>query len=211
MQQLERTLDEMLVKKAPFQLPEAARQGLVKVLPWLTLLGAVLTLLGVWGVFQAATLVDRWAGVANELSVSWGVGTYVAPSAMTPLLWVSLGILLIETILFFVAFPALQRHEKKGWNILFWVALVNIAQGIVQTIAYANVYFNFGTLLMSILSTLVGLYLLFQIRAYYTGEKKLSATSGSTTGGTTPPVTPAPKQPTAAAKPSESTGPDKKA
>jgi hypothetical protein len=208
MQQLEHTLDEMLVKKAPFQLPEGVRQGLVKVLPWLTLLGGALTLLGVWGLFQAATLVDRWAGVASELGVSWGVGTYVAPSAMTPLLWVSLVILLAEAILFFVAFPALQKYQKKGWNILFWVSLVNIAQGIVQTVAYANVYFNFGTLLMSVLSTLLGLYLLFQIRAYYTGEKKLSA-APTPTGGTTPPASTTPKQP--AAKPGESTTPDKKA
>lgn len=178
MKKLEMMLDEMLVKKAPFQLPENVKQGLVKILPWLVLLVGALTIIGAWGVFQAATTVDRWASLANELSATYGVGNYTNP-VMTPLLWLSLIILLVEAVLYFAAYPALEKFQKKGWDILFWVALVNAAQGIVHNAAYATAYFNVGSILLSLLGSLVGLYLLFQIRAYYTGEKKVAA-SGTT-------------------------------
>lgn len=178
MKQLEMMLNELLVKKAPFHLPENVKQGLVKILPWLVLLVGALTIIGAWGVFQAATTVDRWASLANELSATYGVGNYTNP-VMTPLLWLSLIILLVEAVLYFAAYPALEKFQKKGWDILFWVALVNAVQGVVHNIAYATAYFNIGAVALSLLGSLVGLYLLFQIRAYYTGEKKLAAT-GST-------------------------------
>lgn len=180
MQQIETKLNELLVTKAPFHLPENFKQGLVKVMPWLVLLAGALTVVGAWGVFQAATAVDRWATLANELTAAYGIASYNNP-VITPLLWLSLTVLLIEATLYFVSYPSLEKRQKKGWNILFWVALINVVQSIVHNIAYSSAYFNIGSVVMSLLGSLVGLYLLFQIRAYYTGEKKVAT---PVTGGT---------------------------
>ena len=192
MQQLENKLNDLLVTKAPFHLPENVKQSLVKIMPWLVLLVGALTIIGAWGVFQAATAVDRWASLANELSATYGVGGYTNP-VMTPFLWISLIILIVEAVLYFMAYPALEKRQKKGWTILFWVALANAVQGIVHNIAYSSAYFNFGAVILSLLGSLVGLYLLFQVRAYYTGEKKLTPTPATGSTMNVPKETPAEK------------------
>lgn len=203
MQQVENKLNELLVKKAPFHLPDNAKQGIVKVLPWLVLLLGVLMAVAAWSVFQAATVVDRWSSLASELSVTYGVGSYVNP-LMTPLLWVSLLILLVEAVLYFAAYPSLEKRQKKGWNILFWVALANVAQGIVHSIAYSGAYFNIGSVVLSLLGSLVGLYLLFQIRSYYTGEKNPAPAQAAGSTMNVPKETPEQKP---AKKPVDSTEP----
>ena len=186
MQNVEKQLDDMLVKKAPFQLPENARKGLASAMPWLTLIGGVLMLWAAWGMWQLVTWADNWVGLANSLSAYYGT-SYTSPVGSSPLLWLSLVVLLAEAVLFFVAFPALRAYRKSGWNILFWVALVNLVEAVLQAIAYTN----FGSLIMSLLGSLVGLYLLFQIRAYYTGEKKMAPAASApkpTDQASTPPA-----------------------
>lgn len=206
MEKLETQLDDMLVKKAPVQLPENGRRGLVSVLPWLTLIGGVLMLWSAWSLWQLVAWVDSWANLANSFGAAYG---YATPVTVSPLIWVSLVILLVEAVLFFVAFPALRDHKKKGWDILFWVSIVNVAESIVQAIAYTN----FGSLVMSLLGSLIGLYLLFQVRAYYTGEKKMPVVVTPAAGTTmnVPKETPATPVTPVESKPVDAGTPDKKA
>jgi hypothetical protein len=199
MQKLEAQLDDLFVKKAPFQLPEGGRRGLVSALPWLTLVGGILMLMAAWGLWQLVTWADRWAGFANSLSASYGG----AVSGVSPLIWLSLAILAVEAIMFFVAFPALRDHKKKGWDILFWISIINVVEALLQAIAYSN----FGSLIMSLVGSVMGLYLLFQVRAYYTGEKKMPV-AATTPGATAPTTNAAPTTP--AAKPASTTPPEKK-
>jgi hypothetical protein len=190
MKQLEAMLDEWLVKKAPFQLPENARKGLVTALPWLTLLGGLLMLWAAWGLYSLITYVNPFVGLANELNAAYGLG-YTSPVGFGPMVWVSLGLLAVEAVLFFIAFPALQAHKKSGWNILFWVTLLNVVQNLMSLIGYTS---NFGAFLLSLLGSVVGLYLLFQVRSYYTGAPAAAASVGTMkTPKETPPASPADK------------------
>lgn len=155
MQDLETKLDELLVAKAPYQIPKQGREGIVKAMPWVTLLGGVLMIAAAW------TLWTLFSGAMGVLSVvSLGM---VAP-VFSPLVWVGLAMLVTEAVMFFVAYPGLMAHKKSAWNLLYYVSLLNAAQAIVQFIGYTNL----GTLLGSLLGTVVGLYILFQIRGYYT-------------------------------------------
>lgn len=176
MKKLETVLDDFFVKRAPFQIPENGRQGLVRVLPWLALIGGIFMLWGASILWQLMSWADRWTGVANELGAMYGTG-YVTHATASPLLWVSLVLMVVGAILFFAAFPSLRAYKKSGWDILFWVAIVNILQSIVQAIAYIDV----GGLLVTLIVTSISLYLLFQIRPYYTGEKALPAVSAPAT------------------------------
>lgn len=168
MEKLEAKLDELLVKKAPYQLPVNAKELLVTALPWLTLAGGVLTLLGAWGLWS---LLSRLENV-NQL---YGYAPSYAQTAFGPLFWASLIILVTQGVLYLVAFPGLRDKKKAGWNILFWVALANLAYGVVSLLANAQV----GSFLFSLLGSLIGMYLLFQVRSYYTGSKAKSTTSAT--------------------------------
>src|SRR5689334_2426277 len=97
MKVIENKLDDMLVKKAPYKLPENFKKGLVTAMPWLALLGGILSLLGAWSVYQIVSWASSWMGVANELSAAYGYYTGYS-TAFGPLLWVSLLLLVVEAV-----------------------------------------------------------------------------------------------------------------
>lgn len=198
MQQLEQTLDNLLVKKAPFQLPEGFRQGLVKFLPWLVLLGGGLSLLAAFSIYQALTYV-------STLGAYWApyVGANTMFAAASPLLWISLVIVVVEAVLMFAAYPGLDARKKQGWNILFWVSLTNAVIAVVNLVTG-----DVGGFIGTVLGMVVGLYILFQIRPYYTGEKKIAAPA---TGATMAVPKETPAAGTSAAEKPASKTPEKKA
>lgn len=164
MQGLEKALDDAF-KKMP-QMPENGRKGLASAMPWLALIGGVLSLLAVWYLYQAVAWVDQWAGYANSLYNSVG---YAAPvSGISAFAWLSLALLAVQAVLFLVAFPSLRTFKKGGWNILFWAALVNVVYDVIYNL-FGYGYANIGQLIFSLLGAAIGLYLLFQIRPMYTG------------------------------------------
>jgi hypothetical protein len=55
-----------------------------------------------------------------------------------------------------VAFPKLKAHKAEGWQLLFWVELINLVSIIV-----------FGGIIPAIIGGLIGFYILFQIKSYY--------------------------------------------
>jgi len=78
--------------------------------------------------------------------------------------WLALGVLLVEAILYLLAFPATRDRKKSGWDLMFYAALVNIVYAVV--VLFSN-YGGIGSLLGSLIGSAIGLYLLFQIRASY--------------------------------------------
>jgi hypothetical protein len=106
-------------------------------------------------------------------------------SGISAVAWVGLALLVVQAVLFLVAFPSLRAFKKGGWNILFWAALVNVVYDVVYNL-FGYGYMNFGQLLFSLIGAAVGLYLLFQIRPVYTGAMshstaaKPAASSSST-------------------------------
>lgn len=192
MHQLEEKLNDLFVKSAPFQIPENGRKGIVSVMPWVALIGGVLMLLAAWGVYQAATAVSYWADWANTLGSAYGAP--YTPSSVSLVVWITLALLVVEAVMFFLAFPALKEHQKKGWNLLFWLTLLNIVQTVLQLFGYINL----GSMIFALLGSAVGLYLLFQIRGYYTGVAP--ATPGAGTTMNVPKETPPSTTPPAASK-----------
>jgi hypothetical protein len=200
MHQLEEKLNDLFVKNAPFQVPENGRKGIVGVMPWVALVGGVLMLLAAWGLYQAAVAVSYWADWANTLGSAYGAP--YTPSSLSFFVWISLALIVVEAVMFFIAFPALKAHQKKGWNLLFLVTLLNAAQAVLQMFGYSSP----GSLIFSLLGSVVGLYLLFQIRGYYTGAAPATPGAGTTTMNVpkeTPPSTTPPATPPSETPPSE--------
>lgn len=178
MRQIEEKLDELLVKKAPFQIPEEGRKGIVKALPWVALIGGVLMLLAAWYLYRAVTALSHLA--------DW-LGAYGANVGPGPLVWVALALLVVEAVMMFMAFTGLQANKKAGWNLLFYAAVLHVAQAVVQAIGYTDI----GHLIMSLIGALAGLYILFQVRSHYMGAVNSSTTMKMPKE--TPPSTPTAK------------------
>jgi hypothetical protein len=131
-------LDFYLVKKAPFQIPEAGREFLVKFGPWIAIVILILTLPAVLFVL--------------------GIGTFFLPFAgfAAPGLGIALVTLVIQFGLMIAALPGLFARKASGWRLLFYSELFSIVTSLLQ-----------GAIIGAIVGGLIGLYIIFQVRTKY--------------------------------------------
>lgn len=133
------TLDEYLVKKAPFQIPDAGKEFLVRFGPWISLILLVITL--------------------PILLIALGVGTFLIPFggfAYATGFGLAAIFAFLEIGLLVLALPGLFARKLSGWTFLFYEQLVHFAGALVT-----------GAIVAGIVGTIIGLYILFQVREKY--------------------------------------------
>ncbi len=134
-------LDYYLVTKAPVQLPQNAKEAIVKYGPWIAvaflvlLLPAVLLVLGI----GAWTMPFGFFGPAYAAQFGY----------LTILAIVQFGLLI-------AALPGLFARRMTGWRLAFYSRLVSIATSLLS-----------GLIVNAIVSGLISLYILFQVRSLY--------------------------------------------
>lgn len=109
--QLETFLDDCMVKKAPFQIPANGKEILVKIVPYLIILGLVLAV--------PATLL---ALVASPFMVLGGGTLHLIGFLF------ALAALVMEA----VALPGLFKRAKSSWDMLFYASIVSMIGNIVS-------------------------------------------------------------------------------
>ena len=156
-----------LYKGAP-KLSDSSKETLVKIWPWLALIGGVLQLLAAWWLYS-------WAKAAND--VTDGIGDFYRSIGVdnpivdrwTVWLWIGLVVLLIEGVLLLIAYPKLKRRERAGWDLLFLVGLFNVAYAVVSMFVEGRG--GFGSLIWNLIVSAVVFWLLFAVRDKYHGAK----------------------------------------
>jgi hypothetical protein len=133
------TLDEYLVQKAPFQIPDGGKEFIVKYGPWISIVLMVL-----------------WLPL---LLVALGIGAILVPFA-GPAYAGGFGIatlfLLVQIGLMVMALPGLFARKKSAWTLMFYAQLVGIVFSLLS-----------GSIIGALIGGLIGLYILFQIRVKY--------------------------------------------
>ena len=104
--------DYYLVKKAPFQLPDAVKEFIVKFGPWIT-----------------AMLLIRWLpALFRVFGVSVAYGPYDVGGF--GLLWsVALCVYLALMVL---ALPGLFARKMSGWTLMFYAQVVSVVSSLVS-------------------------------------------------------------------------------
>lgn len=162
---LEKSL-EGAFKSAP-KLPEGGKKFLVQYLPFINLILGVLSLWTAYALWQWAHIASGFIDYANNLSRLYG-GTAVVKDRLSVTIWLSLAVLAIEGVIYIAAFPGTRAKKKAGWNLMFYALLVNAVYGVV--VLFTD-YGGVGNFLGYLIGTVIGLYLLFQIRDSYGGGK----------------------------------------
>ena len=132
-------LDFYLVNKAPFQIPDAGREWIVKFGPWITVVLLILTLPILLVALGIGVFFMPWGGVGY--ATGFGVMTIV---------------IIIEIGLMIAALPGLFARKMAGWTLLFYSQLVSIVYNVLT-----------GNVVGGLLVGLIGLYILFQVRTKY--------------------------------------------
>jgi hypothetical protein len=165
--QLEKSLEGVFIKSAP-KLPEKGKEVLAEWLPWINLVLGIITLWAAYALWHWAHLVNGLANYVNQLGQAYGVNTSVAVHKLDATVWLGLAVLVVEAVLYLMAFPATRARQKRGWNLMFYALLVNLVYGIV------NIFTNYGgvgNFIGYLIGTVIGLWLLFQIRGKYLGSQ----------------------------------------
>jgi hypothetical protein len=132
-------LDYYLVRKAPFQLPDAAREFIVKFGPWIALVLLVISLPALFVILGFGATLVPFGGVG------YGAGFGL----------VAIG-LCVHLVLMALALPGLFARKMSGWTLMFYAQIASI---VTSLLSYAIV--------SAIIGGLISFYILFQVRALY--------------------------------------------
>jgi len=166
---IETKLDELLVRNAP-ALPPGFKKALVAWAPLLSLIVGVLTLASAWRLWHWARAAHSVvADLCNAYSVS-GCGNAVAGTRYSVWLWLSVLFLAIQGLLYLLAYSGLRDRKKDGWDYVFYAALISVAYAV------ASLFTGYGVanVVGSLIGSVIGFYLLFQIREAYLGKKRVT-------------------------------------
>ncbi|HVT01518.1 MAG TPA: hypothetical protein VHE53_04810 [Patescibacteria group bacterium] len=128
-------------KKLP-PLPKKWNEVIVKIMPIIALV------FGVLGVVGSLAAVGILTFLAPFVALGSGVG--MASSGV-----IGAVLALVSSALLLAAFPGTKDHKINGWNLLFWSETVSLVANIVA--------FSLG----GVVGSLIGYYILFQIKSFY--------------------------------------------
>jgi uncharacterized BrkB/YihY/UPF0761 family membrane protein len=162
---LENKLNDVFGKQAP-KMPDGGVKFFVQWLPLIVLIVAILNILSALALWRSVHQVNELVGLANQLSKTYG-GETVSTSNVTLWVWLAIGFVVIESILYFLAYSPLKAHHKKGWDYLLYASLLSVAYSVVTLFIDGK---GVGALLMGLIGTAIGWWILFQIRPAYLGK-----------------------------------------
>jgi hypothetical protein len=132
-------LEYYLVTKAPFQIPENGKEWIVRYGPIITIVLLVLSLPALLFVLGLGTALMPFAGI--QYATGFGI------AALT---------LVVQLVLTALALPGLFARKMSGWSMLFYARLVSFVGSLLA-----------GALIGPLVSVIVSLYILFQVRPLY--------------------------------------------
>jgi hypothetical protein len=139
---LEKELSPIFLQKLP-AFPDEIKEVIVKIAPWLVLIGIIFGGLGV----LAAVGLGTFVSVASIGAAAYGsLWQY----------WISIIGLGIVVVLYLMAFGPLRNRQRRGWNLLYYALLVNL---VVWLVTFSIVSLLIGGFL--------GFWILFQVREKY--------------------------------------------
>ena len=143
-------------------LPENVKEILVKVWPWLALIGGILQFIAAIALWQ---LVSWTSDLFNAFSAAYYAGYNVGlTSVEKTIIYVGIMMLVVDAVILLMAFPKLQKRMRSGWNLLFLGALINLVYGFTQIFMYGQ---GMGGFIGSLIGSAIAFYLLFQVREKY--------------------------------------------
>lgn len=139
--QLEAVLDEYLVKKAPFTIPNDGKELIVKISPYITLIFAVMGLPLLFAALGLTALLSPFAFLGSHYGITDFLVTILA---------------LVSLVLELVAVPGLFARSKKGWTFVFYATIVGLLGRLISF-----------DIVGGIISAVIGWYFLFQVKEKY--------------------------------------------
>src|SRR5512140_3435889 len=118
MEQLEKFFEDLFLKKISYQLPASAKETLVKIAPWITLIILVLSIPAILAVFGLSSFIGSM-GLAYGVSLGFRY-------------YLGIAVLAVQVILMALSISGLMKRELKGWKFVYYSSLVSVVYGVVN-------------------------------------------------------------------------------
>lgn len=148
---------------------ESARESVAKVLPILAIIGGIFQLAAAYWVYKLANVAEQVDSFVRSYSALTG-GVYGLSGTDKLLIYVGAAVLLVEAVILLMAYSGLNDRKKKGWDLLFLGALINVAYSVVSLFITGR---GFGSFLFGLIGSVIGFWLLFQVKSKYGTGKSL--------------------------------------
>jgi hypothetical protein len=158
---------EGLFKGAP-ALPKSAKDWLVNAMPWLALIFGVVQLVVAFGLFGLIKTAENIQDTVNTYSLYLtGEQTTIYSSGDKMIIYLGVAVLLVDAVIMLMAYPHLKKHARKGWDLLFLGAVINLVYAVLTIFIDAR---GVGNFLWGLIGSAIGFYFLFQIRDRYSAK-----------------------------------------
>jgi len=149
-------------------LPTDARKWLGDNLWWITLVGAILTAIGVFSLVIA--LVTNISLLASPFVAYYASATFVGLAIVKTI--VSLVFAALGCVLLALAVTPLKEKQKKGWVLIFVAWLVSAVSVVVGAVITLNPFSFLTSIIFGALWLVVGLYFIFEIHGQFAHVEK---------------------------------------
>lgn len=153
-------------------LPIGGRVWLSESAWWLVVIALILSAIGAFWVVAGLIIASIGLAVAGSAAVVAPVYGGATVAALSGVLIISvltvLAFMVIDIVLMALAISPLKSHQKRGWDLLFVLALLNALSVVISGLLSFNIF----SIIWGLIWTAVGAYFLFEIRSYFGGEKK---------------------------------------
>lgn len=162
-----------LFKDAP-PLPKNAKATLVNIWPWLALIFGIVQLFAVMGLWR----IVSWTNQVEDAFSAFYPTVYQHSSFDKLVIYLAMVVLLVDAVILLMAFPELKKRARRGWDLLFLGSLINLAYSIISVFIDNR---GMSSLILGLLSSAIGFYLLFQVRDAYGAKTPKEAKTTKTT------------------------------
>ena len=131
-------LDYYLVQKAPFQLPDAIKEILVKFGPWIALILLILSLPALFLVLGLSVTFLPFGAAGYCYGLLWSVA------------------FCLQLALMGFALPGLFARKMSGWTLMFYAQVISVVASLLS-----------WAIVGALIGGLISFYILFQIRSLY--------------------------------------------
>ena len=168
------SIEQQLVKinKDLPKLPKGLTKWLAEYAWLLTLIGVVLSVLTL---LAFVPLLLTVFGVLSVANLSLGLAGYPNTYGSDALGWFSIIVSIVSSLIVLyleaTAITPLKAKQYRGWQLLFCASLISLALTVVSDIITMQV----GSIIMSLVFSAIGFYILFQLRPYFASAETKTA------------------------------------
>jgi hypothetical protein len=145
-------------------LSEGGKEGLAKAFPWIALLFGILQFITAWGLLTLFHTTNTLTSYYNNYYQSVTGQNIGLSSTDKLIIYLSIAVLLVDGIILLMAYSPLSKRLRRGWDLMFLSALINLAYAILTLFIQNRGLLSF---IGSLLGSAVAFYLLYQVRGKY--------------------------------------------